>query len=786
MIKSFFIVFFRNLWRNKGYAILNLLGLSMGIACSLLIFSWILYELSYDNFHQNKNELYLVIQHQNFQKGVVNVLNTTPPAIAEPLEKDYPEIINAARLRSIPCSIKYGDMDFTETVSFVDPSFFEMFTFPFIKGDPKAFVSDISSLVLTEKMAAKYFGDEDPIGKILGVNISSSEINFKVSGVLKDIPHNSSLQHNFFIPLENARIVGFNLDEWGVSNFTTFVQLHKNASYEDVSKKVFDLFRVHLSKENIRDVSLHPLPRLHLYATDGGGEIVYVRIFSLIALLVLVIACINFVNFATGRTNNRSKEVGIRKVVGAGKINLVRQFFGESILTVFLAMLLSITWVTMAFPAFKSLLAKDFSINFFSADFLLILIGICLFTCIAAGSYPAFFLSSFKPINVLEKIYKSQSRKGWLRKTLLFLQYTISVGLILNAIIVSKQLNYIDYKKIGLDKDNIIYFKLSGDMADKYEAMKSEWLKNPSISNVTISSSLPTNVLGHSGGWSWEGETSDGTILMSLGLFGIDYQNTFKIPMSEGRFFSYDFSDDHSVVINEKAAKIISSTSPIGRQLSFAGMNFTIIGVVKDFNFKSLRNVIQPLVMFPNNKVLSLLPRNYIFIRLNPGKIGDSIKFVERTFSKFNPGFTFKYNFLDEAYRNLYQDERQLGRLIIYGAFLAIFLSCLGLLGLSSFMVEQRTKEIAVRKVFGSSVTGIIALISKEFVHLVFWANILGGTIVYIAMNKWLQGFAHRTSFSWWIFLIAAVLTFGIALLMVSLQTIRAGLRNPSQSLKYE
>jgi hypothetical protein len=358
--------------------------------------------------------------------------------------------------------------------------------------------------------------------------------------------------------------------------------------------------------------------------------------------------------------------------------------------------------------------------------------------------------------------------------------------LILNAIIVYKQLNYIDYKKIGLDKDNIIYFKLSGDMADKYEAMKNEWLNNPRISNVTISSSLPTNVPGHSGGWSWEGETSDGTLLMSLGLFGVDYQNTFKIPMSKGRFFSYDFSDDHSVVINEKAAKIISSTSPIGHQLSFAGINFTIIGVVKDFNFKSLRNEIQPLVMFPNNKVLSLLPRNYIFIRLNPEKVGDSIKFVEKIFSKFNPGFTFKYNFLDEAYRNLYQDERQLGRLIIFGAFLAIFLSCLGLLGLSSFMVEQRTKEIAVRKIFGSSLTGIIALISKEFVHLVFWANILGGTIVYIAMNKWLQGFAHRTSFSWWIFLIAVVLTFGIALLMVSLQTIRTGLRNPSQSLKYE
>jgi ABC-type antimicrobial peptide transport system permease subunit len=759
----------------------------VGITCSLLIFSWVLHELSYDNFHQNKNELYLVIQHQNFQKGVVTVVNTTPPAVAEPLRKNYPEISKVTRLTSISCSIEYGDMNFTESVTFVEPSFFKMFTFPLKKGNIKSFFSDISSIVLTERMAGKYFGDANPIGKILKLNISSSELNFKVTGVLKDIPHNSSLQNNIFIHLENARKVGFDLSEWGLSNFTTFVQLHKNVSYEDVSKKVFDLFRIYKSKKNIRDIVLYPLPRLHLYSTDGsGGDIVYIRIFSLIALLVLVIACINFVNFATGRTDNRSKEVGIRKVVGAVKMNLVRQLFGESILIVFFAMLLSIILLFLVFPVFKSLLARDFSINLFSVDFFLILISIFLFTCIAAGSYPAFFLSSFRPINVLGKTFKSQSRKGWLRKILVFFQYAISVCLILSAIIVYKQLNYIDYKNIGLDKDNIIYLRLSGDMADKYEAMKSEWLNNPNISNVTISSSLPTNVIGQSGGWKWEGDTSDGTLLISLGLFGIDYQNTFKIPMSEGRFFSYDFSDDHSVVINEKLVKIISSTSPIGHQLSFAANNFNIVGVVKDFHFKSLRNEIKPLVMFPNNKILTPLPRNYIFIRLNPVKVEDSIKFVEKIFNKFNPGFTFEYNFLDEAYRNLYQDERQLGRLIIYGTFLAIFLSCLGILGLSSFMVEQRTKEIAVRKVFGASVTGIIALISKEFIYLVFWANILGGTIVYIVMNKWLQGFAHRTSFSWWIFLIAAVLTLGIALLMVGLQTLRAGLRNPAQSLKYE
>ncbi|HLP46080.1 MAG TPA: ABC transporter permease, partial [Candidatus Kapabacteria bacterium] len=456
MIRNYLTVFFRNLWKQKGNSLINILGLSVGIACSIFIFLWVQDELSYDEFHVNKNQLHLVAQNQNFKTGKITVWGT-PPAIADFLKKDYPEITNVARIIFTPCAITSKEMNFIETVYCADPSLLEMFTFPLVQGDAKNIFPDISSIVITERMAKKCFGNDNPMGKPLVINVLNKDYTFKVSGVLKNIPHNSTLQFDLLVAMDFVKTIGFNLSEWGASDFITFVQIQGNASYKDVSKKIFDLFRVHRSPKNIRDIFLHPITRLHLYAIDGnGGGIVYVRLFILIALLVLIIACINFVNLATGRTMNRAKEVGIRKVVGARRIRLVKQFFGESIMMVAMAMLLAIIWVMLAMPFFNAISGKQFTIDFFSTGLLLSLVYIAIFVCFAAGSYPALYLSSFNPVKVIKGMGRGLGRKVWLRRSLVFVQFTISVALIISTVVVYKQLEFLKNKNLGLDKNNII------------------------------------------------------------------------------------------------------------------------------------------------------------------------------------------------------------------------------------------------------------------------------------------------------------------------------------------
>ncbi|HLP47506.1 MAG TPA: ABC transporter permease, partial [Candidatus Kapabacteria bacterium] len=456
MIKNYLKVFFRSLWKQKGNSLINIIGLSVGIACSIFVFLWVQDEFSYEDFHVNKNQLHVVVQNQNFKTGKVT-LWTTPPAIADFLKKDYPEITNVARVIFTPCFIKSNESNFTETVYCADPSFLEMFTYPLVKGDPRNVFPDVSSIVITERMAKKCFGNADPIGKTLVINALAKDFTFKVSGILKNIPHNTSLQCDFLVPMDFVKTIGFNLEEWGVSDFLTFVQLQENASYKEVSKKIFDLFRIHKSPKNIRDLFLHPLTRVRLYAIDGnGGGIVFIRLFILIALLVLIIACINFVNLATCRTINRAKEVGIRKVVGARRINLIYQFFGESTIMVAMAMLLAIIWVILAMPFFNAISGKQFTLDFFSTGLLLGLVYIAIFVCFAAGSYPALYLSSFNPVKVIKGMGRGLGRKVWLRRSLVFVQFTISVALIISTVVVYKQLEFLKNKNLGLDKNNII------------------------------------------------------------------------------------------------------------------------------------------------------------------------------------------------------------------------------------------------------------------------------------------------------------------------------------------
>ncbi|MGD2085180.1 MAG: ABC transporter permease [Candidatus Aminicenantes bacterium] len=786
MIISYLKTFLRNLWKQKGYSFINILGLSLGLACSILIFLWVRDEVSYDRFHENSNRLFLVVQNQHFKTRTITV-SQTPAAIAFHLKKDYPEIVEAARVYEEGGVMKYQDKIFPETLTFVDPSFFEMFTFPLAAGDPQSAFPDISSVVLTEKMARKYFQHENPIGKIITMN---DKFDLKVTGVLKNIPRQSSLQISFLIPFGFLKNQNFNFDAWGLSNLLTFVQLQKNVSYKNVSEKIFDLFRRYKSKRNIRDIFLHPVVDWHLYAVDGsGGLIIFVVFFSIIALFVLIIACINFINLSTGRTATRAREIGIRKVVGASRITLIKQFFGESGLMVVAAVILAIFWTMLVLPAFNEISRKQLTLDIFAPDVFLTLIGIALFTCLLAGSYPALLLSSFPPANILSGRSKSRGRKGHLRKLLVFVQFSISVFLIISTTVIYKQLYFVKTRDLGMDKKNIIHIPISQNIGRKYLTLKNEWLKNPNILNVTLSSHLPLMVTEITGGWDWEGENSDGYLIMGFGLFGYDYTDTFKIPMVQGRFFSEDFAHEQAVVVNEKAVEAMGMKAPVGKRLSQRGLgkDFTIIGVVKDFHFLPLHHKIRPLVMIHHVGMVSgSLVYRHIYIRVKPINIEDTIAYVKNTYEKIIPGYLFDYSFLEDDIDDLYQIEQKIGRLTGSGAFLAVFISCLGLLGLTFFMVEQRTNEIAVRKVFGASTTAIIKLLLKEFTRLILAASALAGIIAYLVMNRFLQFYASRTHLSWWIFVGTAAFSLGIAVLIVGFQTINVASKNPVDSLNYE
>jgi len=786
MIISYLKTFLRNLWKQKGYSFINILGLSLGLACSILIFLWVRDEISYDRFHVNKDQLFLVAQNQNFKTRTLT-LSDTPSAIAYYLKKDYPEIINTTRVYEKGGVMKYNDKIFPGSIHFVDPSFFEMFTFPLVKGNPKSPFTDITSVIITEKMAQKYFPQEDPIGKIMTMN---GTFDLKVSAVLKNFPRQSSLQMDFLIHFDFLKNLGFNLNEWGLSNLLTFVQLQKNASYKQVSEKIFDLYRRYMSKGNIRDLFLHPVTDWHLYSIDGnGGMIIFVVFFSIIALFVLIIACINFINLSTGRTSTRTREIGIRKVVGASRIMLIKQFYGEFGLMVAAAMILAISWTMLALPAFNELARKQLTLDIFTSDMLLALISIALFTCLLAGSYPALLLSSFQPANILSGMSKSRGRKGRLRKLLVFVQFSISVFLIISTTVVYKQLYYIKNRDWGINKENIIRIPLSENIAKNYFTMKNEWLKNPNILNVTISSHVPSMINELTGGWEWEGENSTRELLMGFALFGYDYTDTFKIPMVQGRFYSKEFSDIQAVVVNEKAVEAMGMKDPIGKRLSQLGFqkNYTIVGVVKNFNFLPLHHQIQPLVMMSNQGMTGgLIVYRHIFIRVSPKNIQDTVKYVESIYKKINPGYLFEYSFLEDEYENLYEGEEKVGRLIGSAAFLAIVISCLGLLGLAFFMVERRTNEVALRKVFGASVPAIIKMLLKEFVRLILAANALAWVSAYLLMNFFLRFYAARTDLSWWIFVGAAAFSLGIAVLIVGVQAVKVALKNPVDSLNYE
>jgi ABC-type antimicrobial peptide transport system permease subunit len=793
MFKNYMKVACRNITRYKGFSFINITGLAVGMACCILIFLWIRDEQSYDQFHENGENLYIVATHIKYGSRTATS-SGTPSALGPALKNEYPEVVNSVRFSNGPHALyfAYKDKKFREEVEAVDPSFLQMFSFPMVLGNPETALNDPHSIVMSERMAAKYFGEGNPLGQTIRVD---NTYDFTVTGVIEDVPHNTIIQFDYLVNIaflkEHWRSPEM-LNKWFNLSFTTFVQLQDNASPEVFNPKITGRINKDFPRNDVKPF-LWPYTKIYLHGLGtGSGRILRVRMLSMVALFVLVIACINFMNLTTARSGTRAKEIGMRKVTGAYKIDIIKQFFGESVLLAFLSLCLGVVMVFLFLPVFGRLTGKTLSLSVSDNPLLVFgLLGVAVVTGLLAGSYPALLMSRFQPVKILKGLTGSASKKSNLRKGLVVFQFVVTVTLIIGAIVVHEQLDFMRTKDLGFNKDHLVYLPVSGALREQYEAAKQELLKVPGISSVSLTSRTPL-LFGSSGsGWQWEGKDEDTDPSIRYFCCDFDFMKTFEIEMAHGQFYSEELTKGGSLqsgqlVINEQLAEIIGKENPVGMRLMKSGRQATIIGVVKDFNYWPLYRPSGPLIIF--HKSYNAAPHRYrfIFTRVTPENIPQTIAGIKGVYEKFNPEFPFIYRFLDEDYAGLYMNEERTASVVKYFSLLAIVVSCLGLFGLASFMAEQRTKEIGIRKVLGSSVYGIVVLLSKEFVKWVVLANIIAWPIAWMMSRAWLQNYAYRTSIDAWMFLFAGVLALGIAVLTVSFQSVKAATANPVDSLRYE
>jgi len=786
MIKNYLAITFRNVIRNKGYSFINIAGLAVGMACCILLLLWVQDEMSFDRYHQHADDLYRVAveRHRAHQ---VSHSPRTPAPLASALKEDYPEIKNITRFFTIkgwPLKMN-GEVFVDDVIGFTDSSAFDIFTIPFVNGDPSTALSDAKSIVLTENMSEKYFDSHNPIGEVLHIN----RTDFKVTGVIENIPYNSHLRYDCLIPFKFFNRFGKRFLNWKRSSFSTYVLLHTDSPGNELNRKISGFLKNHIPNSQSK-LYLQPLTRIYHYSTDFKGEyavtgdIKYVYIFSILAFFVLLTACLNFMNLATARAGKRSTEVGVRKVVGAQRSDIIRQFFGESLCFSFVALIFAIIMVILLLPTFNSLSGKHYTpamIFTGNIDFILVLIGITILTGIISGIYPALFLSSFRPITVLRGALKPGIGSTLFRKILVVTQFVISVFLIIGALVISRQLDYIKNKELGFDKNNMVILTALQGLARNFEVFKTEMLKNPDILAVSrgfqpIWQEINTEKA------EWEGKNPDRELYVQCYNVYYDYIECYRMEMAAGRSFSKAFTTDaaEGFIVNEAAVKAMGLESAVGKKFSLGDQKGKIIGVVKNFHHGSLHHQIQPLVLRMGNA-------SAVCVRVKPGKMPGALSFLKKIWKKAVPaGDPFEYEFLDDNIDKFYRAEQRMSQIFRIFMALAIFISCLGLFGLVSFMAEQRTREIGIRKVLGASIPDIVLLLSKEFILLVAIANIIAWPAAYIVAKQWLQDFVYRTEMGVGIFILSAVLTLVIASVTVSFQSIKAAVANPVNTLKYE
>ncbi|UCE40777.1 MAG: ABC transporter permease [Candidatus Aminicenantes bacterium] len=807
MFKNYLKIALRSFLKHKGFSFINIFGLAIGVACCLMIVLFVLDEISFDRYHEKADQIYRVGIDGYINNTVFQGVVTCSP-MAQTLVREYPEVTAATRLRNFGFPVfRYADKVYSEErVFWVDQTFFDVFTVSFIRGDVKTALAEPNSIVLTRSMALKYFGDENPIGKSLNAD---NRRDYLITGVVEDTPSNSHFHYDFLASLstyEDSRS-----PVWVSNNYHTYLVLQKGASPKAFEEKLVELVKKYvgpqiqaaagISLEKFFDLGgrwgyfIQPLTDIHLrshyeFELEPNGDIAYVYIFSIIAIGILLVAGINFVNLATARSVNRAREVAIRKTVGSMRGQLIRQFLAETTILSFVAVLIALIIAQFALPAFNNITGKELAVPYIKNVLTIpALLGVVLFIGILAGIYPSIFLASFDPAVVLKSETVGRTRKSNLRNVLVVFQFTVSIVLIVGTLIVNRQIRYIQNKNLGFNKEQIIVVKKTDDLGNQIQTFRQELLNNSNVINATNTQNLIGNIFGNSA-FRLAGETGEETHLLWTYQTDPHFVDTYQVEMAAGRYFEEGRQADlQSVVINEMAAKELGLEDPVGEQIVALGptqeqsLTFTIIGVMKDFHFERLHFQIRSLLIAP------YAPDNsgrFVSVRINSEGIRETIAYLEKTWRKFAGNQAFEFEFFDDHFAKIYKAEERTSKIFFSFSLLAIIIASLGLFGLAAFVAEQRTKEIGIRKVLGATESGIIFLLSKQFTKWVVLSNLIAWPIAYFLFQKWLQRFAFREAISIWSFFLASIVVLIIALFTVSYQTMKAARSNPVELLRYE
>ena len=799
MIKNFIIIAIRNFKRNKFFSFLNIFGLSIGIATAILSLLYVSYEVSFDRFNANADRTYRIAVDALMGNTVIQQTYTPAPMPAA-LYTEFPEIEAVCRISGPGSATKVavGDQIFKESnILATDTTFFKIFSAQFVSGETGPSNLAANRAVITEKIAQKYFGDQNPVGRIL---VMDDRYNIEVAAVIKEFPQNAHFHFDMLVSL--LSLEGFyNNTQWFNNNFKTYILLQPNQDYKNleaklpafVDKYLFEGHYAERSKDgNKWELYLQPLTDIHLHSHLSGefepnGNAAYVYIFGVVAVFILLIACINFVNLATARSATRAKEIGIRKVVGSGRTELIGQFLSESLITSFISLGLAVLFVEAAQIYMPALIGTSIPVStVFKFKVLPLLLGVAVIVGLFSGIYPALVLSSFKPASVLKAQFLKGGGNSWSRNILVIFQFVISIILIIGTIVISRQLHFIQNEQLGFDKDQVVVIKNANMITNQLDVFKNNLTQIPAVQSVSVSTRLP-GIRFNNIGFGAEG-FEDGYTL-NICMADENFQNVLKFNMIKGRFFAKEFTSDSSaVVINEAAVKLLDWDDPIGKKIHNWGnpmRYFNVVGVVEDLHYESMHTEVRPMGFFQMNSTWHWTPR-YISVRLNTNNIAESVKKMEAAWNGLNSALPFEFSFFDKDYESLYQNEMQTRNLFVTFSLLAIFIACLGLFGLAAFMIEQRTREIGIRKVLGASVPGLLGLLSTQFTKWVLIANLVAWPVAWYVMNRWLENFAYRIEIVWWFYLIAGGLALLIALITVFSQAVRAALANPVESLRYE
>jgi len=787
MFKNYFKTSLRNLWKNRTYGFLNIFGLAIGIACAALIFLWVEDELTYDHYFKKRDYLSWIKNKQTYD-GTTFTFDATPGLLAKTMKTEIPGIKNTARSSwGNKLLFSLGEKSIYEQGRYVDSNLFSMLQLPFIKGRAAEAFTQLHSVVISKKMAEKFFGSTDVIGKTLKVN---NEHDYVVTGVIEDLPENISIKFDWLAPFQIYENQNSYLQQWGTNAIITYVEVEPSANINAIDKQLNGYIQTKEPEANAK-LSLFPMKKWRLYnnfvnGVEEGGRIKYVNLFSTIAWIILIIACINFMNLATARSEQRAREVGVRKVMGAGKRMLISQFIGEALILSLISALLAIGFMALALAGFNSLVEKELSLDLLDSLHISALFAIALISGLIAGSYPAFYLSSFNPVAVLKGLkIKTNASAGFVRKGLVIVQFSISIILIIGTVIIYQQINHIKDRQLGYDKEGLVYMNLQGKMKEHFNAIKNDLIATGTVQNASLSNSSVLNLGSNTGGFDWQGKDHDKQILITVEGVSPGYVSTMGMKLKAGRdFYPGIAADSNNIIINESLAKLIGTKNLVGSLITRdeGRQKYTIVGVIDDFVYNDMYSSSAPLVLFSDTSNVS-----YLNIRFKAKTDPTSaLAKAENIIKTHDPGYPFEYKFVDEEFGKIFKTETLIGKLSSVFATLAIIISCLGLFGLAAYTAERRTKEIGIRKVLGATTTALAGLLSKDFLQLVFISCLVAFPVAWWAMHNWLQTYAYRIDISWWIFLIAGVLAILIALITVSFQAVKAALANPVKSLRTE